>query len=148
MLKPNVLVPGARYTFRLSATNSDGTAYSQITVSAGSPPRNAVILAEPLSGTALETNFVFTISGAIDHPSDAPFLYQFGLIQNQSPQLDENVRWISGLQTSNYINTLLPSGDASNNYTVEVRGRIFDRKGGFSNVEPNKLLINLFQMPS
>lgn len=142
MLKPNVLVPGARYTFRLSATNSDGTAYSQITVSAGSPPRNAVILAEPLSGTALETNFVFTISGAIDHPSDAPFLYQFGLIHTQSPpQLDENVRWISGLQTSNYINTLLPSGEASNNYTVEVRGRVFDRKGGFSNVE-TRIIVN------
>ena len=135
VLKPDVLDPGARYTFRLSATNSDGTAYSQVTVSASSPPRSAAIVAEPLSGTAMDTNYVFTISGAIDHPSDSPFLYQFGLIQDQSPQGDENIRWISGLQTANFINTILPSGDALNNYTVGVRGRIFDRNGGFSDVE-------------
>ena len=138
VLKPNVLTPGKIYTFRLSATNSEGTAYSQILVNADPPPQYAMILAEPLSGLALETNFVFTISGAIDFTTDSPFLYQFGLIEEQSLEtnnLDQNVKWISGVQTSNSINTVLPSGNSTTNYSVGVRGRIFDRKGGYSDVQ-------------
>ena len=138
VLKPNVLIPGERYTFRLSATNSEGTAYSQILVSADPPPQYAMILAEPLSGLALETNFVFTISGAIDYTTDSPFLYQFGLIEEQSSETsnsDQNVKWISGVQTSNSINTVLPSGNSTTNYSVDIRGRIFDRKGGYSDVQ-------------
>ena len=138
VLKPNVLIPGERYTFRLSATNSEGTAYSQILVNADPPPQYAMILAEPLSGLALETNFVFTISGAIDYTTDSPFLYQFGLIEEQSLEMsnfDQNVKWISGVQTSNSINTVLPSGNSTTNYSLGIRGRIFDRKGGYSDVQ-------------
>lgn len=138
VLKPNVLIPGERYTFRLSATNSEGTAYSQISVTADPPPQYAMMLAEPLSGLALETNFVFTVSGAIDYTTDSPFLYQFGLIEEQSLETnssDQNVKWISGVQTSNSINTVLPSGNSTTNYSIRIRGRIFDRKGGYSDVQ-------------
>ena len=138
VLKPNVLIPGEGYTFRLSATNSEGTAYSQILVTADPPPQYAMMLAEPLSGLALETNFVFTVSGAIDYTTDSPFLYQFGLIEEQSLETnnsDRSVKWISGVQTSNSINTVLPSGNSTTNYSICIRGRIFDRKGGYSDVQ-------------
>ena len=150
VILPNTLVPGLMYTFRLTAVNRDGeSAYAQISIVANSPPQLAHLQTTPTSGVALDTVFKLAVSGAVDEPMDTPLLYQFGFVKvgarlnTTGPLPDSDVQWVSGVQVSTSISTVLPSGDPVLNYTLTLIVRVFDRDDSFTDalvdvmVEPN-----------
>lgn len=138
ILSPNLLDPNLSYIFRLTATNSAGSSSAEITVEVNPPPTSATITATPTSGVAMETEFELTVSGALDSVPDSPFLYQFGIITERSVEMNSpvsslSVQWISGVQASPSFLALFPSGN-SQSFRVGVLARVFDRKGGYSDV--------------
>ena len=135
VLQPNTLTAGLTYTFQLTAVNSEGRGVAQVSIVADGSPHSALLSIAPQSGIALETQFLLTVSGVIDTTIDTPVLYQFGIVQETSsdPTMlpDETIHWISGIQTENSLQTLLPTREAENNFVLV---RIFDRKGGYSDI--------------
>jgi len=129
-----------------AATNSAGSSYAEVTVQANSPPKFAILRTSPSSGTALETEFELTVSGALDNVLDTPLLYHFGVVLRESPTGiryatgggDLFVQWLSSSQVLPSFKTILPSGlGGAYDYEVELIARVYDRNGGFSDVFSN-----------
>ena len=139
VLRPNVLSIGLTYTFRLTAVSVQGSGFAQVSITPDPPPHSASISIEPEAGVALETEFTVTVSGGVDSTTDTPLLFQFGVLQDFVSE--GSILWISGIQISNFLNTLLPTGEQSNNFTHSIMARIFDRKGGYSDVV-TQVLVN------
>lgn len=133
ILSPRTLDPKLSYIFRLTATSEAGSSYAELAVKADPPPILATLTLSPASGVAMETVFQLAVSGALDNTPDSPFLYQFGFGDERAMN-SQNIQWISGIQTSPSIQTVLPSGDKLRNFRLEVFVRVFDRKGGHSDV--------------
>lgn len=141
ILSPNILDPKLSYIFRLTATNDVGSNCAEITVKADAPPISATIVTTPTSGVAVETEFDLTVSGALDIFPDSPFLYQFGIVKGVGPT--PNIQWISAVQASPSFNTILPKGNEERSFEIDVLARVFDRKGGYSDVtSPVSVLPN------
>ena len=139
VVPPNTLMPGLKYTFRLTAVGGDGeSAYAEISVTASSPPQLLRLVATPTSGVATETMYTLTASGGVDEPTDTPLLYQFGFIKLgtrndlTNPISDGDIQWLSGVQVSPSINTILPSGDPALNHSLTLLVRAFDRDGSYT----------------
>lgn len=149
ILSSNILNPNLLYTFRLSATNSAGTSYSEITLRVNSPPKSATLSPIPALGIALETEFEFSVSGALDDVVEVPLLYQFGIVLNDiiggmetAVSSDTaSIQWLTGLQVSPSLQTVLPSGGEENNFTLDVLARIFNRNGGYSDVQSSVAVL-------
>ena len=145
VISPHTLNPDLQYTFRLTATNSEGSSSAEVTVQANSPPRFAILEASPLTGTALGTEFDLVVSGALDSVLEMPLLYQFGIILRESltgiryatGQGELFVQWLSSYQVSPAFRTVLPSGAAAYGYGVELMARVYDRNGGFADIFSN-----------
>ena len=135
VLQPNILVAGVTYTFQLMAVNSEGSGFAQVSVTADRSPHSAVLSVAPQTGTALETEFLLTVSDVIDTTTDTPVLYQFGIVQepglDPTSITDASIRWISGIQTGNSLQTILPTGEGEDIFAL---ARVFDRKGGHSDI--------------
>ena len=135
VVSANTLTSGLRYTFRLIAASREGTSYSQVTIVPSSPPISTRLVSTPSSGFALETEFVFDTLDAIDDMNDSPFLYAFGIVEDTRIVLtstalpDHMITWISGVQTSNTLSAVLPSGEDNMNSTLVVMVRVFNRNG-------------------
>ncbi len=148
LLNPSVLVPGLTYTFQLTATNAKGRGFAQISVTPDPSPHSAVLSVEPRSGIALETRFTISVSGARDSANDTPLLYQFGYFFVNESELESgrDILWLSGIQSSNYLTTLLPGGREMGDSSLNVVARVFDRKSGYVdvvaevNMQPNQLV--------
>jgi hypothetical protein len=139
VIPPTTLTPGLNYTFRLTAIGRDGeNSYAEISIRASSPPQLLRLLATPTSGVATETLYMLTASGGVDEPTDTPLLYQFGFIKAgaqddlATPVSDDDIQWLSGVQVSPSISTLLPSGDPALNYSLTLFVRAFDRDGSYT----------------
>ena len=158
VIPANLLVPGLDYTFRLTAVDGSGArSYAEITILANSPPRLARLTATPYAGVAMETSYTLMVSGGVDEPLDTPLLYQFGIVsagegvELTSPLGDGNVQWLSGVQVSPSLDTMLPSGDPMRNNTLVAVVRVFDRDGSFTDsfveviVEPRDASLSTFQ---
>ena len=137
VIPPNTLVPRLKYTFRLTAADRDGeSAYAEISITASSPPQLLRLKTTPTSGVATDTSYTLTASGGVDEPMDTPLLYQFGFVKigtNDlgSPISDSDIQWLSGVQVSTSINTILPSGDPAMNYSLTLVIRAYDRDDSF-----------------
>jgi hypothetical protein len=146
ILSPRALDPKLSYIFRLTALNDAGSGYAELTVKADPPPTSAMLTSSPISGVAVETEFQLTVSGALDSTSDSPFLYQFGFLAER----DGDIQWITGVQTTPSVTTVLPRGNGLLGYTLNVLVRVFDRKGGHSDahteitVQPNPSVTSGF----
>ena len=139
VIPPNLLVPRLKYTFRLTAVGGDGnSSFAEISITATSPPQLIQLASSPTSGIATETLFTLSVSGGADEPMDTPILYQFGFLNNGArvngagPLSNDDIQWLSGVQVSTFINTLLPSGDPTQNYSLFLIVRAFGRDGSFS----------------
>ena len=139
VVPPNILTPGLNYTFRLTAIGREGeSAYAEISITASSPPQLLRLLATPTFGVATETLYTLTASGGVDEPTDTPLLYQFGFIKVGvqdnilSPVSDGDIQWLSGVQVSSSISTLLPSGNPALNYSLMLFVRAFDRDSSYT----------------
>ena len=139
VVPPNQLVPGLSYTFRLVAVGRNGNrSYAEISITATSPPQLVQLETIPTSGVAMETSYTLTASGGVADPMRTPLLYQFGFLKVGvtsdlvNPLPDGDVQWISAMQVSSSITTILPSGESVRNYSLSLIVRTFDREGSFS----------------
>lgn len=81
VLRKGVMVPGATYLFRFTATDTDrATAAAEVAVTVNAPPTSGYIVPEPASGTELQTQFSFTAVQWVDDADDLPLNYVFAYI--------------------------------------------------------------------
>ena len=73
--------PGASYTFRMSATTTDGSStlvgYQDVTLMTNSPPSSGFVVGFPASGQELETQFQFRALQWVDAEGDLPLQFRF-----------------------------------------------------------------------
>lgn len=78
VILPNVLIPGAEYTFTLTLTNSYGAkGFGATNVSVSQPPFGGSFVVSPSNGTTLATLYTFETSGWRDDATSYPLLYRF-----------------------------------------------------------------------
>ena len=136
VLGPSVLVPGLRYSFRLTATHNSSTTHSEVTITANPPPQTTTLTIQPSVGTALNTEFRLTVERATDSVADQPLLYQFGILQ------DQTLYWLTGPLTTKFAVLQLPAGMASNGNSIQVVGRVHDSRGGHSDSVSNVTVMS------
>ena len=132
IISPHTLIPSLSYTFRLTALTNQGAAYSQVTITPSPPPRLTQLLISPSIGVAMETEFTLEAMNSVNAPEESPFRYAFGIVESNNIDMSANllqdnmINWISGIQVSNEITTLLPAS------TELVLVRVYNRNGGSS----------------
>jgi hypothetical protein len=88
-IRRGVLLPGRSYTFRLTATDTDGvSASAEVTVRVNSPPSAGFVTATPATGTALDTEFSFSAEQWSDDVDDLPFTYSFAYVTSTAAVAD------------------------------------------------------------
>ena len=81
VLRKSVLTPGALYTFRLTAVDTDGVSgYAEVKLLVNAPPTSGHVTVTPTSGTALTTQFSFNAPQWTDDSDDLPLSYTFAYI--------------------------------------------------------------------
>jgi hypothetical protein len=75
-VKPNVLLSGGIYTFRLSVNAFGNIGWAEASIRLNIPPSQGELRVSPESGYALQTVFSFMISGWQDAELDLPIMYQ------------------------------------------------------------------------
>ena len=79
-LAPNTLLPGATYTFRLTAWpagNPALAAFAEISLAANGPPTNGYLTVTPTRGVAMTTTFVLASNGWTADAASLPLMYDF-----------------------------------------------------------------------
>eukprot|EP00771_Trimastix_marina_P000786 gnl/Trimastix_PCT/1816.p1 GENE.gnl/Trimastix_PCT/1816~~gnl/Trimastix_PCT/1816.p1 ORF type:complete len:4918 (+),score=1318.73 gnl/Trimastix_PCT/1816:53-14806(+) len=76
VIREHALVQGQTYVFRMTASDTHGEAYADLTVPVNEPPQTGTFTVSADAGTALNTTFTFTCHGWVDE--DTPLRYQFG----------------------------------------------------------------------
>ena len=78
VVRAGVLDAGARYAFRLAATDSLGrVGTANLTLTANQPPAGGALAVTPHAGQALRTAFLLTSGGFIDPDDTLPLRYAF-----------------------------------------------------------------------
>ena len=111
-LKPNVLVPGATYRFRLTARcpkSSIGPitapiGFGEINVKVNVAPSSGQFQVTPTVGKGTEDKFTLTMLNWVDDPEDLPFKYEFRYATQASPTDQVPL----GTVDTNYIEASLP----------------------------------------
>ena len=122
VIKKNSFIGGMNYRLAVLVTNADGfTGMSVYDFSTSLPPGGGTCSIEPSSGISLRTYFNLSCSGWSS--SNTPLSYQF---RYQLSNSFNNVVY-HGLNTS--VVSLLPSGDVSNNFTLDFTVTVTDSYG-------------------
>ena len=122
VLKPNVLTPSLLYRFKLTATNRYGSSSATIDVTPNEAPSSGTLIVTPSTGVALSTLFTLKAHSWSDVETDRPFLFRFGVLLAQ-----ESVHWLSGKETTNVLETVLPEGRTNGKLRVIVEA--YDSSG-------------------
>lgn len=137
LLAPNALAEGATYRFELTVRDADGglgKAAVELTTNAG--PQGGTLSAQPVTGTALTTEFAINAAGWVD--DDGALSYQFLVRRPDTapgavpgavrlvPLTDRVVR--------SSVRMVLPRGDAANGDLLTVVVRVFDALGRATSV--------------
>jgi hypothetical protein len=122
VIKPNVLIPGTTYTFRLTVTNSNGDGYAQTSTMVNTAPVHGTISSNPSSGTALSD---FTLTSTSWTSAQAPLSYYFSIKNGES---EVRLTKVSSLNTASVT---LPQSVSGN--TVQVFAHV--------TVDPTELRI-------
>ena len=123
-IAPGLLAGGSVYTFRLTAVPTAGGAqsFTQISLTANSPPTGGYILNIPNNGKSLTTLFVISSPGWTSDVSNLPLRYSFAYrLSSRSKYLT-----IAELGSSASTNTTLPAGLASENNYLILQGLAVD----------------------
>lgn len=131
VLNPNSLPPGTEVVVRFTATNSEGTAFADLPLTASAAPRGGRIVVSPPVGAALETVFNFTAvdwtRGSPDLPLEYSFLYQVVGGPPVPTGAGGNFFTASPFSFSPTLLTTLPAGIEGSGYrincTVQARRR-------------------------
>lgn len=91
--KPDILVPGATYRFRLTARcpkTSRGpitapTGFGEIDVKINVAPSSGQMMVTPIVGRGTEDSFTMKMVNWVDDPEDLPFKYEFRYTTEKSP---------------------------------------------------------------
>lgn len=116
----------------LKATNQDGTAYSNITITANLPPHSATLQVSPPSGVAISTLFALSVVDPVDSTTNFPFMYQFGLLD-----ASHGLTWLTGPQTSRTLSVILPGG-----IPLTLVARVIDKIGSFVDVNTSCIVTS------
>ena len=118
------LVGGRVYTFRLtvSALLPPTTTYSEITLTANSPPNSGYLSSTPIKGFALVDNFIISSSGWASNSGNFPLSFSFGYkLSALSPYLTLAVLSLRASTKSN-----LPAGLNSEKSMITLQGQAVD----------------------
>jgi hypothetical protein len=124
VIAANVFLPGAVYTFELTAID---TTYSNVT---GRSSTRIVTNAAPVSGSCTPSSSSIPYNESVqiscydwtDDSIDLPLTYTYGFIT------DEGLQTVIGFaQTSSSIRTMLPMGATTNNFVRSVYVEIADK---------------------
>ena len=116
VLKPSVLLEGASYTFRMTATNRYGKLHSgTINVTAGRPPSSGMLVSVPLNGTALRDAFHLSTGNWTNDDISFPLVYKFFYMTSEGESV--NLREFS---TSTNLSSTLPLGHSGGHYGLPV----------------------------
>ena len=80
VILPNSFLPGRSYSLRLSATNTEGTNYAEVSIRTNKPPSSGYIETYPEISTSSTTQFVTYTNSWADDIEDLPFTYLFSFI--------------------------------------------------------------------
>lgn len=131
VIAPDVLWPGVTYKLRITALDSfmqsqelqDASGYAEYTFrTTGLPPSGGVMTASNLSGNALETEFLFSMTGW--GSEDRPLRYQFSYIQDFESQFAEPVELTIAFSDRNFIKTKLPQGLVGSQNLLRLVGTV------------------------
>ena len=138
VIKENSLNQGMNYRLTVLVSNTDGfagiSAYDFLT---SLPPVGGTCTIEPSSGIALRT--YFTLSCSRWTSSNTPLSYQFQV------QLYNGLTSVvyHGFNTS--VESLLPSGDLSQNFTVKLNVTVTDSNGATATYANLSVQVGLSQ---
>ena len=125
-----IFVGGQGYTFRLSVVTqtSSTITYSEITLTANSPPTSGYISSSPTYGLALSTLFTIMSPSWTSSIENFPLSYSFSYRLN-------NVSTYLSISASSFraaVNTSLPAGLQSELYDVTLQVQVTDIYFSFS----------------
>lgn len=127
-LKPNSLLPGKSYEFRLVATDAAGAVGSAtIAITINLPPTSGRLLVEPNSGTELETQFKLQSQNWVDEDLPLQFAFKYSIAKNAEILLGD-------FSQSTTLLTSLPSGN-KNNGSMYITSYVADSIGATSSTE-------------
>ena len=124
LLKGASLEEGTRYQISVaSSQNGILEASSTLVFSTNSKPRDGNCFVSPSEGFVESTSFLFNCTGWIDEELSYTFKYQTGygpvtFFQGKDP----------------YVSAMMPMGDPSKNYVLEVEMVVEDTLGGTTSV--------------
>ena len=125
VLHPSVLLEGASYAFRMTATNRYGKLHSgTINVTAGRPPTSGTMVSVPSNGTALRDTFHLSTGNWTSDDTTFPLLYKF--YYTTAVGEPANLREFS---TSRNLSSTLPVGHSSSQYGLPVGVFVEDNIG-------------------
>lgn len=118
-------IGGASYLFRLTAYPMGSpkfATYSEIQLTANSPPKGGYLYATPTTGTALLTDFFISSPGWTADVENLPLRYAFSFRVSASSEY----LTLAAPNQRDYTETTLPAGLPALEYKVTLRGRAID----------------------
>ena len=140
-------VPGATYTFRLTAelASSSVRTYAEISIMANSPPVAGIVSVSPSSGTALTTSFKVSHANFIDDAEDLPLQYRFVYAKYPDVYAYGSLNTFS---ERSYVETMLPMGYKSYDYSVICTAVAKDIHGAKANSSAVSVEVTSIIMPT
>eukprot|EP00434_Breviolum_minutum_P028872 symbB.v1.2.025536.t1/scaffold2483.1/size114807/10 len=136
VIAPDVFWPGATYKVRLTALDSfmnsqelqDASGYAEFTFrTIGLAPSGGQITVSQLNGSALDTEFLLTMSGW--GSEDRPLSYQFSYIQDFESPFADPIELTIAFSDRNFIQTRLPQGLVGSQNLLRVVGIVKSSAG-------------------
>ena len=143
VLQPHQLVPGATYSFRLTATTAAGTGEGRISVVANAAPSGGQIHCTPPSGMAVRDSF--SLSAPAWHDDDLPLTYRFG---SSSRADSAAVTYLSDFSLSDSVDAILPAGHSDRNHTVVLHVEVRDGWGAMQTANTTNTTVVPFEVPA
>lgn len=133
-------VPGATYTFRLTAVLSRSLvhSYAEVEIKANSPPVVGSVSVSPSSGTALTTSFKVSAANFIDDSEDLPLQYRF--VYAKYPDIYAYGP-LNSFSERSYVQTMLPMGYKPYDYRVVCTAVVKDIHGAKSNASTDPVEV-------
>lgn len=143
-LKPNVLLPGATYKFRLATTCPSGLdGFAEIEILVNTAPSSGQFLVQPTRGYAAVDSFSLVLRNWVDDAEDLPFTYEFRYATPAAPT--ELIPL--GTVDANFLDVHLPApassyGDAHN---LTLVASVIDSLHGKATT---KVIVEVIRLPS
>ncbi|RYG66187.1 hypothetical protein EON64_10330, partial [archaeon] len=157
VLPPGVLLGGVTYTFTLRCSINLGigngagfvaNTSASVTILTNAPPTPGRFSVAP--GVGLELNTLFTLAAADwldgvdgdgdDDGGDLPLHYQFSI---SSPTTSDSPLLLQSKSLLGYVLTILPGGDAADNFKLKLALVVFDNLGASSTASTSAVVRHL-----